>query len=463
MNGRAAKVLVIGLDCAPPRFLFGPAAFDLPHIQSLIRRGCWGALRSCDPPITVPAWASMMSGKDPGTLGVYGFRNRRDHSYAEMHTVNAGAIREPRLWDILSRHGKQVVVVGVPQTYPVRPVNGCMVSGMLTPGPDSAFTYPKNLRAELLSRFGEVLFDVKEFRTEQKDDLLKEIYRLMENRFDVAAYLMQSRPWDFFMVVEMGVDRLHHAFWRYCDPEHPKFEPGNRFESVFRDYYRRVDERIGQLLALAGPDTAVLLVSDHGARAMTGGFCVNQWLINQGYLALTETPDSPKRLEDCAIDWTRTTAWSTGGYYARIFLNVAGREPEGVVPPENYEQRVQSLKSQLEAETGPDGAPLGNRVLIPRDIYNHVRGVAPDLLLYAGDLSLRALGTVGVDDIFPSGNDTGPDDANHDLDGVFIFAGPEDRGGRKIHGLQLLDVAPTVLNYLDLPVPSDMQGRAIDV
>ena len=130
---RAERVLVIGLDCAAPRFVFGPERFDLPHLQVLASAGGWGRLASCDPPITVPAWTSMMSGKDPGVLGCYGFRNRTGYSYGAMATATAADVREKRVWDILSRHGKKVVVLGVPQTYPATPVNGWLVADFLAP------------------------------------------------------------------------------------------------------------------------------------------------------------------------------------------------------------------------------------------------------------------------------------------------------------------------------------------
>ena len=143
------RVLIIGLDCAAPRFVFGPDAFDLPNIRALMDRGCWGPLESCHTPITVPAWACMMSGKDPGELGCYGFRNRADYSYNEMVTANGASIREPRVWDTLSRHGKRCIVIGVPQTYPPKPLNGCLVSGMDTPGANADYTYPKSLKREI--------------------------------------------------------------------------------------------------------------------------------------------------------------------------------------------------------------------------------------------------------------------------------------------------------------------------
>jgi hypothetical protein len=189
------------------------------------------------------------------------------------------------------RSGKKVAVVGVPQTYPVKPVNGWLTSGFLAPDTSVDFAYPKALKAEVLEKVGDYIFDAKDFRTDEKDRLLKQIYALMHNRFDVAKYLMTTKPWDFFMMVEMGVDRMHHAFWKYVDRTHPKFEPGNPYENVMREYYKAVDDRIGELLSLVGDETAVFIVSDHGARPMYGGLCVNQWLIQEGLLVVRDKLD----------------------------------------------------------------------------------------------------------------------------------------------------------------------------
>lgn len=455
----AERVLVIGLDCMTPQFVFGPGRFDLPNLARLMRNGCWGKLESCHPPITVPAWASMMSSKDPGTLGIYGFRNRKDHSYDGMFTANAAAVREKRVWDILSRQGKKVVVLGVPQTYPVKPVNGWLVSGFLAPNTEAEFTYPKSLAQELREAVGEYIIDVKDFRTDDKDQLLGRIHDLMENRFAVARHLMDTKPWDFFMMVEMGVDRLHHAFWRFCDPEHPEFQPGNPYEHVLREYYQAVDARIGELLERVGEETAVLVVSDHGAKSMIGGVCVNQWLIDEGLLTVNDDLSGRKRFEDCDVDWSRTKAWSSGGYYARVFLNVQGREPQGIIAPEDYEAVRDDLVRRIESMTGPDGQPLNNRAHKPQDLYHQVNGVAPDLIVYFGDLRWRSVGSVGYDSAFTFENDTGPDDANHDYHGIFILDDRSGRGGMEVTGLQLMDVAPTVLSLLGVDVPADMQGK----
>lgn len=458
----AKRVLVIGLDCATPRFLFGPDRFMLPNLQRLADAGGWGVLRSCDPPITVPAWACMTSGKDPGVLGCYGFRNRIDYSYDGMATANASSIREKRVWDILSRHGRKVIVLGVPQTYPVTPVNGWLVADFLAPDTRADYTYPKALKTELEQALGTYLLDVKDFRTEEKDGLLERIFALMHNRFDAAEYLMRSKPWDFFMMVEMGVDRLHHAFWKYCDPLHPKYEAGNRYQDVFREYYEALDARIGKLLMLAGDETAVMVVSDHGAKAMRGGLCINQWLFNQGWLHFTTPPNGRMRIEDCTIDWARTRAWASGGYYGRVFLNVEGREPQGVIPAAEYDVCLEELRAAIEAIPAPDGVPLGNRAWPPGEMYRTVNGVAPDLIVYFGGLDWRSVGTMGFDGIYTFENDTGPDDANHDFDGVFIMDDRSARAHREWVGLHIMDVAPTILDLSGVPVPEEMQGKVIE-
>ena len=116
---------------------------------------------------------------------------------------------------------------------------------------------------------------------------------MTDKRFRVAERLLETRPWDLFFMVEMGTDRIHHGFWRFTDPEHRLYEPGNLYESAMLDYYRRLDEKIGRLLRFADDDTAVLVVSDHGAKRMDGGICVNEWLRREGYLVLLEEPTEP--------------------------------------------------------------------------------------------------------------------------------------------------------------------------
>ena len=464
MNSDATKVVVIGLDCAEPSLVFDRYAHKLPNLTKLREQGVWGKLRSCDPPITVPAWMSMMSSKDPGTLGYYGFRNRADRSYEKMTTATSLAVKEPLLWDYLGQAGKRVIMLGVPQTYPPRPVNGIMITDFLTPSIESNYTFPPELKVEIaaLPNVHPYEFDVSDFRTPDKGKIRDSLVRMTDKRFALAKHLLTTKAWDFFMMVEMGTDRVHHAFWQYMDHGHHRYEPGNPFESVIEDYYVHVDKKIGELLEVLPADTHVLVVSDHGAQCMDGGVALNEWLIQQGYLVLKETPTGPTRLEGVKVDWAKTTAWGSGGYYGRLFLNVQGREPQGLIPADQYEATRDRLIREIEALGDPDGKPIGTRVLKPQTLYKTVRGVAPpDLFVYFGDLRWRSVGTVGTGKIHTFENDTGPDDANHAPDGLIIYRGNAAKPAGPIAGLQLMDVTPTVLKLFGLDVPPDLQGHAI--
>ena len=464
------KVCIIGLDCAPPDLVFEKWKDDLPVLRGLMERGIYGPLESTIPPITIPAWTSMVTGKNPGRLGLYGMRNRKDYSYNGMIFANSLLVKEDPLWDILSRKGKKVILIGVPQTYPPKPVNGHMVTCFLTPDTNSSYTYPESLKGEIRSWVGQYLFDVDNFRTEDKDESLRQIYEMTEKRFKVATYLVTEKEWDFFMMVEMGVDRIHHGFWKFHDPGHAKYEPGSKYQNAIRDYYIYVDRRIGDLLSRVGAETTVLIVSDHGAKAMAGGVCVNEWLMKKGYLHLEQKPAGVTSFGKAKVDWKRTVAWGEGGYYSRIFLNVKGREPEGLIDPSDYEQTREELRKGLEAITDEQDVNIGTKVYKPEEVYPETRGIPPDLIVYFGNLSWRSVGSIGLESILTFGNDTGPDDANHDMQGIFIMGMGGASGetvlgpgkSRRREGLNLLDVAPTVLHLMGLEVPQDMEGKVIE-
>jgi predicted AlkP superfamily phosphohydrolase/phosphomutase len=456
-----ARALVVGLDCAAPQWVFERWLPELPTIRSLTERGAWGILRSCDPPITVPAWASMTSSRSPGALGFYGFRNRRDHSYDALAFADSRSVRVPRIWDLLSARGHPVIVLGIPQTYPVSRVNGVMVSCFLTPDTEtSQYTYPPDLKDEIEQLVGRYMVDVKNFRTQEKEWLLSQIEEMTEKRFRLAQHLLETRPWDLFFMVEMGTDRIHHGFWRFFDHEHRLYEPDNAYEDAVLDYYRALDEKLARLLRFADDDTAILLVSDHGAKRMDGGICVNEWLRREGYLVLKTEPEGPARLTPDLIDWERTTAWGEGGYYCRLFLNVAGREPQGLVAPDDYERVRSELKEKLEALGDDRGRPIGTVAHRPEDLYREQNGVVPDLLVYFGDLFWRSIGQVGTGTVHVFENDTGPDDANHAHEGLYVLVAPDVPAGRGPER-NLLDVAPTLLALLGEPVPHDMEGRSM--
>jgi predicted AlkP superfamily phosphohydrolase/phosphomutase len=403
----------------------------------------------------------MMASRTPGDLGVYGFRNRADHTYDGGYIATSTAIHEPRLWDFVTRAGGSSIVLSVPGTYPQRRLNGVLVSCFLTPSLESRYTYPAALRDEIEDVVGEYIFDTKDSRTDDKDYLLRQVYEMTDRRFRLAEHLLQTKPWTLFAMVEMGPDRMHHGFWKFMDAEHRKHEPGNPYETAILDYHRHVDGLIARLLEHADEETVVFVLSDHGAKRLDGGIRISEWLRREGLLATRTEPEGVSSLEDAGVDWSRTTAWGEGGYYARVFLNVRGREPEGIVDPGEYEAVRDDLARRIAAIPDDAGRPIATAVYKPEELYDTVKGVAPDLIVIFGDLLWRSVGTIGGDEgVQTLENDTGPDDANHAQDGLYVVAGPgvEARGRADAH---LLDIAPTVLELLGIERPEGMRGQSM--
>ena len=357
--------MVIGLDCAAPELVFDKWLDDLPNLKALYEQGLHGPLRSCDPPITVPAWSVMMSSKSPGRLGVYGFEIERTIPMTAIRSRIHSRSRKTGLWEILSKSGKRSIVIGVPGTYPPKPLNGIMVTDFLTPDISCDYTHPPEFKKEIADVVGEYILDVRDFRSGNKAKILADIYEMTRKRFQLARHLLAKDDWDYFIMVEMGTDRIHHALWDNMDPAHRFYEKGNQFENAIHDYYKEVDREIGEFLKFADEATDVLVVSDHGAKRMDGGICVNEWLMANGYLALKEQPETAVPLSKVKIDWPRTKAWGDGGYYARVFLNVAGREPEGTIAAEDYEKVRDELIAGLKSIPDENGRDIGTQVYPP--------------------------------------------------------------------------------------------------
>ena len=414
------RLLVLGLDSVPPSILYGDVGKELVNLNRVL--DVRGELLSSHPPITVPAWAVMLTGKTAGELGLYGFRHRRPGDVGVSYVASSRSVGGRWVWEVLGERGFRGVVVGVPPTFPPRPARGVwLVSCFLTPGAEKQFTWPPRLRGEVLAAAGgDYPFDVR-YRSSDKEGVRRGLWRLAEKQFRGVRRLLATRDWDFAMYMHIGTDRVHHAFWKYWDRGHPRYPgEGNPYEDVIPGYYRLVDRLVGELLDSLPGGVEVLVVSDHGAKAMEGAFAINQWLAEQGYLKLRREPRKPgEELTNDAVDWQGTLAWAWGGYYSRVFVNLRGREPRGVVEPgEEYESLVEQLRRDLESLRGPRGEAWETRAYRPGELYPRVRGDAPDLMVYLDDLRWRAAGTLGWPTPYLEENDTGPDDAVHDWIGV---------------------------------------------
>jgi len=454
------KALVIGLSGADPDVLFEDER--LTHLRRLMEGGCYGRLESVMPPTAVPAWLCMASSMDPGSLGVYGSRGRRDRSYDESMPADTPQVPPHTIWDEFGRHGKCTTLVGVPPALPVSSPNGVRVGCQTDAGKMNILsTHPPELQAELAALVGDCPFDVPGFRTTDKDRLKDAVYAMTSKHFTVVRHLLQHTAWDYFQFVEIGLDRLQHGLWRFHDPQHPRHEPRSPYAEVIRDYYVYLDTEIGGMLELLDAETAIAVLSDHGAQPLLGGFCVNQWLVEQGLLVLNEYPATVTPFNHLDVNWQKTTAWSDGGHCAHVFLNVKGREPTGLVEPADFEVVRQEIKSRLAGIVDDSGRSQEARAFIPTEIYRAARDIAPDLIVTFANLGRRATTSVGHPTLSVQQDDAGPDDCGHTIEGTFILAAGNNPLRGEVRGAHILDVAPTLLEICQREIPTSMQGRSL--
>jgi predicted AlkP superfamily phosphohydrolase/phosphomutase len=450
---------MLGLDGLTPGLLFKDYWPRLPNLHRLAKGGRFGPLRSCDPPITVPAWACMVTGLDPGTLGCYGFNDRADRGYTRRRLASSLSYVQPPLWTLLSQAGRRCRVLGVPQTYPAKPLNGTMVTGALTPSMRLPYSvYPPELSTWLAAREPPYACDIADFRSVAPAQLVREVDAMTAGTFGIVAQWLTADDWDFLFAVDMGADRLQHALWACARPEHPDYAPGHPLAHALRDYYISLDGYIGAVMDELRPDDVLWVVSDHGAQAMQGAFALNDWLVQTGRLVLradAQPKATPWRLQPEHIDWPRTQAWADGGYVGRIYLNVLGREPEGKVPTAQAPQLLAALAEELAALSHTEHGE--HTIWQPQARYAQVRGIAPDLVVEMGGLHLRVLGTLGHPTLWPKHNDRGYDTANHAQDGLYLVS-PQAGGEQPA---SLYDVAPSVLTQLGVPIPKQLHGTPL--
>jgi predicted AlkP superfamily phosphohydrolase/phosphomutase len=495
------RVVFIGLDGADWR-LITPwiERGELPSLAKLVSEGASGSLRSTIRPESSVAWSSFSTGVNPGKHSVFGFveYDRQNHRYA---LANGSSVRASRIWELLGQQGKRTALLNLPFTYPPVPVNGCMITGMLTPDTAVTFTHPPELGHTLRSRFGEYILDAHP-PGQDRAALVEHVKAHAIQQRDIALFLLKEEPWDLFCMVFTGPDRLQHFLWADMDQRHPMHDPeaASRFDQVILDHYRLLDDAIARILASLPAGTLVTLASDHGFNGCARRFHVNRWLRTQGLLELgrapLRTPDlAPLLARLKAVPWLRglgravtqgrvtatnlrSRAFLQGihwpgtkaffGLDGGLRINLHGREPGGIVPPHEYDALRQEicdlLTSLKEPETGQ--API-NRVYLREELYHGpYLEDAPDLILephrdhidpasnYVLDSSVAQDGT----SIFSS---SAPYTANHTLDGILIVWGPDVLAGAEIEGAQIIDLAPTIMASLGTNLPAGVDGRVL--
>lgn len=308
------KVLLIGLDGASPQQLESwIKEGGLPTLSKFYERGIYAHLKSTHPPLSPVAWSSFATGKNPGKHGIFDFVARKNGSY-EVAPVDSSQRGTPAFWEILSRRGKKVGIHNLPATYPPERVNGFIVGGWLSPHHRRDFTYPADLLSELEEKVGFYEPYPKTLYSRGSGEFfIKELDRVMDLEFKSASYLLENKSWDFFATVFFGTDLIQHYFWHHTDPDHPSYDAAEAklYKNAIRDYYRKVDKKVGLLLQKIDKETIVFLMSDHGAGSQYRLIYLNNWLLQKGYLKLKN--NSPLSLLKGSLEKKAFTKVKTKG------------------------------------------------------------------------------------------------------------------------------------------------------
>ncbi|MBK9710473.1 MAG: alkaline phosphatase family protein [Kouleothrix sp.] len=502
MNNR---LLVIGLDAAALN-LIEPWVESglLPNIARILRSGAYAPMRSSMPIMSPPAWTSLITGYNPGKHGIYDFVRLLPGSYRLLST-RRDQTEFRTIFDHASAHGRYVIAMNVPMTYPPKTVNGMMISGLWTPE-TGKFAHPPALRDELLS-WGYRINTI-EFEPGKEREWLNDTWDVTHRQTEAFARLLRREPWDMAMIVYRAIDEVEAFFWHHSDPAHPKHDPraAEQFGSSVLDAHKLLDEEIGKLVEAAGPDVTVAIVSDHGGGALHREVFLNVWLEQQGWLRrrqpnkldelrkslmrrLNLTRESlaprldwplalwvrdriPMRLQHTlvpeakvtladAVDWSKTRAYSFGNI-GQIYVNLRGREPEGVVEPgPEYDRLLDELTAAL-FELKDDGVPVVDAVYRGKEIYSGpYADYGPDLNIIMRGMTYAAENWHELDSPQLFGDSRTHCTGIHRPLGMIALSGPSIPAVGRQAEAQIVDATPTMMWLLGLPIPDDVDGQLL--
>jgi len=442
-KAKTPRVVVIGLDGTPYTFFQrAMAEGHMPNLSQLAQEGSLRRINSVHPTVSSVAWSSFMTGRNPGKHNIYGFIDRQPGSY-QTYIPTSRTMKTDTLWEILSRAGKQVIVINVPVTYPPRPVNGILVGGFLSPNVDKA-TYPPE-KAALLKNLGYILDADPWAARQSKDKALAEVNAAFDARVKTMFYLMEHEPWDFFQMHVMETDRLYHFLWQQMETNDPVYAP------QFMAFIGKIDDMLGQLCQKLDDRTALIVMSDHGFCTIKQEVYINHWLEQQGWL---EFEDGVARQER-KLEHISTAARAYSLVPGRVFIHLRGREPKGsVAPGDEYEAlRDEIAAAALQLTDPATGERMIQQALKREQVYSGPQlAQAADLILVPFD-GYDLKGHLGQESLTFRGREL---EGMHTYDDAALYV----RGQQLTPGpIWVADPMPTILTLMNVPLPPDIDGQ----
>ena len=499
MSTRGAGTLLIGLDGATFTVLDRLVAEGtMPYLGSLMASGCSAPLHTVVPPLTPPAWTSLVTGVSPGRHGIFDFVRVTRVTERERQPVAVGApasesrpgpelqyrmatstdVMAQTMWSLASEAGRRVVTLNFPVGIPPEQVNGIVIPGFAPWRHLRRVVWPPSFYDELRELPGfrpdELVFDIEQERRaiqelgqEEYADWIGFHVRREERWLEVIGHVLGREHVDLAAILFDGVDKLQHICWRFIDTDPAESRPAweQRVVDQCRGYFRRLDDVLAQTVDAAGPDARVFIASDHGFGPTDQLFYVNAWLERQGLLHwapgvgrdddLRVGLDEITRSSAALFDWSRTLVAALTSGSNGLYVKVARTPGEGGVAPEEYDAFCERLRRELVEVRGPDGELVVAEVLRREEAFDGPQmHRAPDLTLRLRDNGFVSV-LNAVAPVLPRRERQG----THHPHGIFVAAGPGVIPAGRIDPLSILDVAPAVLHSLGLPVPCDLEGR----
>jgi predicted AlkP superfamily phosphohydrolase/phosphomutase len=514
-NNENKKVVVFGIDGATWEIInYLTKQNKLPNFRKIMKDGVFGNLKSTNPPVTCPAWATLFTGKSPARLGVYYFFKVTPDYNLKLVKLNWRKWRP--IWDIFSDYEKNVFVCNIPTTI-AKPINGYFISGPIWGEDEKLIAYPQDLNEKLKNNGYSIRTNVKK-KIVGDDKFIKEIQNLTENKFNVIFDFYKNFKWDLFIFGFYYCDQLQHIYWKDIYKKHPKYSENSKFNNVIFDHYKSLDSILGKILDALPKNTTIIILSDHGHAGVHTHINLNAWLHKQGLINLKQNQQKVKQgkiktnlrnkflkifyllanfnfkitnknifqtlklnlhfqkkfkkifkffneqkfqkeIFKDYIDWENTQAFNL--IFNTIFLNVKDRQLNGKIPKEKINKFRDNIINELKELKDPktDKKVIKN-IWTLDEIYPGIKyNDFPDIYLEFNE-GYRNY-TYYFDNSTKIFSKDFDGSTEHSLNGIFLAYGPEIKKGEKIIPIDLEDIVPTILHHFNYPINKDIDGRVV--
>jgi len=467
------RVVVLGIDGLNPDLLKFWME-DLKNIKEMQQSGVLGSIVSPVPSSPPYEWISFQCGKNPGAFGIWGEYYRDDFSYSLEKLVDSRIVdkRVRCLYRILPTLGQKVAMINVPASWPPPKIPAGFCISNINEIIDGCFTWPKDLTDELSGLINDCISSVKavtrKYHELDMEDAQKRIYEMDCRFFSLVKHFISEKKCDYVLAFINGIELMSHLFLRDFDINHCCFRKDSSHKDVLLDYYQKIDSSIGEIKNMLDEDTVLIIYSTHSVKRLHGRFNLNEWLIQNGYLVLHDYPEKPVFLRDHNVDWSKSRCWAIGSS-GQIYINLKGREPEGVVEAGDYDNILERLSEDLKGISDDRGNVLKNKVVRRDEVFfGEFVDYGPDLFVSIDEGRWSVNNMVGYRNscLFLNDETGASSGKGYDPCGYFCIAGSDFPSAGEMKGISNLNIAPTIIDIMNLRAPYtlmqyEMEGQSI--